>query len=706
MRKLFFVLSLLIVTLTISAVPAKPGLWKTITLSNGTEVRAQLVGDEHGHWMQAADGTCYVMKDGVYEQVDRQVLVQKRQARMNMKAAKRKAIYASTSDGLGEKGTMSRGAVQSIGEYTIPVVMVQFSDLKFKSTTTVEKMNRYYNEEGYHDETGCVGSVRDYFKAQSGGQFVPTFEVVGIVTLDNGYAYYGANNSDGDDQNLDQLPGDVISKAVSTLGADFSKYVIPAGDEYHKAGVPLLAMFYAGKGEATEEETTANSKYLWPCEWDDVEDAENGDYNNVHFNSFFIGNELIGSKLMGMSVFCHEFGHALGLPDFYCTDYSYKNDDPFGLWSIMDSGAYVDDECRAPVGYNAYEKSYMGWLELKEIGDADEVTLQSPEGKAENSAYIIRNSNTETFIFENRQPGTWYPEDFGSGVMVSRIAYSYNSWKGNTLNNTQSKKRACVLTADGQKNYYTAYPSNLYGNAKTSIGSLKTYGGSTKDMKITKVTKNTDGTITLTLNGSSSGGDGETGDGAFEKVTAASQLVVGNDYVLISTDKQKGAGAYNTKYFDAIDVTISGNTASGNDLTVMTLGGATGAYSLKLADGTFLTTTAAKNLSKTSTEAKVWNITSTDDGYVVAAANSDYGIIKYNYASNANRFMNYAASSTTGMAPAILYVKKTTTGIQGIQTVTRPADGKIYSIDGRYVGTDFSVLKHGIYIVNGKKVVK
>ena len=121
MRKFFFVLSLLIVTLTISAVPAKPGLWKTITLSNGTEVRAQLVGDEHGHWMQAADGTCYVMKDGVYEQVDRQVLVQKRQARMNMKAAKRKAIYASTSDGLGEKGTMSRGAVQSIGEYTIPV---------------------------------------------------------------------------------------------------------------------------------------------------------------------------------------------------------------------------------------------------------------------------------------------------------------------------------------------------------------------------------------------------------------------------------------------------------------------------------------------------------------------------------------------------------------------------------------------------------
>lgn len=706
MRKLFFVLSLLIVTLTISAVPAKPGLWKTITLSNGTEVRAQLVGDEHGHWMQAADGTCYVMKDGVYEQVDRQVLVQKRQARMNMKAAKRKAIYASTSDGLGEKGTMSRGAVQSIGEYTIPVVMVQFSDLKFKSTTTVEKMNRYYNEEGYHDETGCVGSVRDYFKAQSGGQFVPTFEVVGIVTLDNGYAYYGANNSDGDDQNLDQLPGDVISKAVSTLGADFSKYVIPAGDEYHKAGVPLLAMFYAGKGEATEAETEANSKYLWPCEWDDYEDAENGDYNNVHFNSFFIGNELIGSKLMGMAVFCHEFGHALGLPDFYCTDYSYKNDDPFGLWSIMDSGAYVDDECRAPVGYNAYEKSYMGWLELKEIGDADEVTLQSPEGKAENSAYIIRNSNTETFIFENRQPGTWYPEDFGSGVMVSRIAYSYNSWNGNTLNNTQSKKRACVLTADGQKNYYTAYPSNLYGNTKTSIGSLKTYGGSTKDMKITKVTKNTDGTITLTINGSSSGGDDPvtpTGDYLFYESFNNCAGTGGNDDDWASNVASSDFVADNTgwsaeaKYGGSKCARFGSSKKSGVATTP----------TISLTNSAKLTFRAAAwgtdgTTLKLSAEGAAVTFTPSE----VTMKSSEWTTFTVNMSGAGNAKIVFTPEKRFFL-DEVLVVDPTASAIDAIHVVNnRPADGKIYSIDGRYVGTDFSVLKHGMYIVNGKKVVK
>ena len=57
-------LSLAFVTMTMMAVPAKPGLWKMLKLSNGTEVRAQLVGDEHGHFWRTADGTAYAQKDG------------------------------------------------------------------------------------------------------------------------------------------------------------------------------------------------------------------------------------------------------------------------------------------------------------------------------------------------------------------------------------------------------------------------------------------------------------------------------------------------------------------------------------------------------------------------------------------------------------------------------------------------------------------
>ena len=703
MKRLFSTIMVTAIAVTMMAIPAKKGMWSTIKLADGTTVTAQKAGDENQHWMQTKGGVCYVKNaDGVYEQASIEKLTAKRQLRSS---ARRKVTYASTNDGLGQKGTMSLGAVPSIGEYVIPVVMVQFSDTKFQSTTTVEKMTRFYNEEGYHDETGAVGSVRDYFKAQSGGQFVPTFEVVGIVTLSNKASYYGGNDYQGSDQNLDKLPGHVVTAAMNQLSADFSKYVVPAGDSNHTKGVPLLCMFYAGMGEATEPEGTADDT-IWPCEWDC-----DANYEGVHFNSCFVGNELLtyrdknnnvtGNTLMGMAVFCHEFGHALGLPDFYVTDYSYKEDDPFGNWSIMDTGAYLDDECRSPIGYNAYEKSYLGWLELKEIGTVEEIVLQSPDGLAEKSAYIIRNSSTECFIFENRQPGTWYPEDLGSGVMVTRIAYKYNDWRTNTLNNTQNKKRACILTADGSKLYYSADKANLYGNGKNSIASLKLISGSAKNIGITNITKNDDGTITLTLNGSGSSGGGGTGNGAYEKVTSASQIAVGNEYVLFSSDYSLANGPFDFKYLTSVEVEVDGNTISGDGLAPMTLGGAANGYSLKIGDQ-YVTSTAAKALSLTDTESKIWTITSTDDGYVVDGG-STLGKIQFNYNSGNNpRFMNY----TSGQKPAVLYLKKTTTGIENVKVAAVNNDNRIYTLDGRYVGNDYSTLSRGLYIINGKKVVK
>jgi len=47
------------------------------------------------------------------------------------------------------------------------------------------------------------------------------------------------------------------------------------------------------------------------------------------------------------------------------------------------------------------------------------------------------------------------------------------------------------------------------------------------------------------------------------------------------------------------------------------------------------------------------------------------------------------------------------TGIQSLSIVERStSDNRIYTLDGRYVGTDASILPHGIYIQNNKKFVK
>ena len=57
--------------MVVHGVPAKRDVWKTLTLKDGTEVHAQLVGDEHSHFWQTDDGKAYLInKDGIAQVVD------------------------------------------------------------------------------------------------------------------------------------------------------------------------------------------------------------------------------------------------------------------------------------------------------------------------------------------------------------------------------------------------------------------------------------------------------------------------------------------------------------------------------------------------------------------------------------------------------------------------------------------------------------
>jgi hypothetical protein len=51
---------------------------------------------------------------------------------------------------------------------------------------------------------------------------------------------------------------------------------------------------------------------------------------------------------------------------------------------------------------------------------------------------------------------------------------------------------------------------------------------------------------------------------------------------------------------------------------------------------------------------------------------------------------------------------KVVSNTSGVETLKSNSLGqnRIYTLDGRYVGTDKSSLPHGLYIINGKKVVK
>ena len=103
--------------------------------------------DDHAHWMQSADGVCYVMNGDVYEIVDAQTIQARRQARLQLRSAKRRAIYASTSDGLGEKGKIQNFIIGKISdEASAKAPGSYISHLKSLIKYTDEENYKYINQ--------------------------------------------------------------------------------------------------------------------------------------------------------------------------------------------------------------------------------------------------------------------------------------------------------------------------------------------------------------------------------------------------------------------------------------------------------------------------------------------------------------------------------------------------------------------------------
>ena len=711
MKRQLTTILLTIIAVTAMAIPAKRGVWKMITLSDGTEVRAQLVGDEHGHYWLSEDGIAYNQANNkdYYVQVDAQKIMAKakvRRAAANAKRVKKRQFGHPTTI-LGKKKAI--------------MILANYKDQSFQRGHNNGLYQKIANQENYN-EGNFQGSMADYFKAQSRGKFELDFDVVGPVTVSKNASYYGNNVAVGN-EDVDEHAAEMVIEAVNLAKEQITDWTPYDWDE--DGYVDQVYVVYAGMGEADGGDDVT----IWPHA-SDLASAK--DYyhdgtgpvqvgTNLYVDSYACGGELNGQTgdIAGIGTMCHEYSHCLGYPDFYDIDYSGGQ----GMceWDLMDGGSYNGDGYQ-PAGYTSYERWFAGWETPITLEDED-VTVENMKSlQSGGESYIIYNkgNRNEYFLLENRQLDGWDASLNAAGLLILHVDYDEGIWEANKPNDIPSHQRMTWIPAGKKYQYVTENSTKYYYTTEQDIFPYRNVNAFNKDFgtlaklynknsdktyylssSVEDITQNDDGTISFNFVAPSSGGGETSGSDVFEKVTSGSQIVIGNEYVLVCEDNEVGSGVFTDKYLASVDVTISENTASGDGLSAFTLGGSSSGYSLKLADGNYLTTAAAKSLKTTGTESKVWTISSTSDGYVVKSLTDSYGTILY-YASYP-RFCNY----TSTQKPAVLYVKSSTpTGIKGISITERPADNRIYSIDGRYVGNDLNILRPGIYIVGGRKVVR
>ncbi len=398
-RYILSVLAVLCLGFTALAVPAKPGAF-TYRQPDGSIVRLERHGDEFFNWTTLAGTTQVVAKgaDGFYRPA-----VLSSQARERARERRREVNRQRSA-------TLPRTHTDNPithGERHIPVVLVEFKDVKFTLTEVNDRFNAFLNENGYSAD-GATGSVRDYYMDNSHGEFAPIFDVYGPVTLDRDISYYGqAVYQDGEVTENDKQPELALYDACLKLDdkVDFSIY-----DTDGDGLVDMTLFYYAGYSQA--EGASENS--IWPhqysVQYSSNATARSHRFDGLRLGKYFCTAELKGnegSDMCGIGVTAHEFGHSLGLPDFYDTDYEEEGQSG-GLYdfSIMCSGCYLNDS-RTPPYYNAEERIYLGWLIPEDIPEIPAGSLSFSSIKDDIAYRSYTETEGEYFLYECRDGSGW-----------------------------------------------------------------------------------------------------------------------------------------------------------------------------------------------------------------------------------------------------------------------------------------------------------
>lgn len=470
MKKLLLTwISLLLVSLSWAAKAWKMPL--TVTQPDGSVLQAYQHGDEHFNWYTDKDGVILIRKADIFyiAHIDRYGKIsssnllaheksQRQDAEKRAVAAQNRNLFFERAQQQIETRAMRREPVQvnntffpHMGSPKAIVILAQYNDTPFTLTNPRQSFQQFLNGEGEpvdyeHSKGRNASSVKQYFKDMSFGKFIPQFDVYGPVTLPHELAYYGGTDPNGGGEKFSELITDACRLMDDSL--NFANYDAN-GDGY----ADLVYVVYSGYGQnmgAPDNTMWPKAGTIYPCP----------SFDGKKICRAGISNELIGNPktpkkkmISGIGLFCHEFSHCMGLPDFYPTLASARGDNQgMEAWSLMDDGEYTANGWW-PTAYTAWEREAMGWMTIDNLTTAQQIELQTIDNKGK--AYRIYNDNDPStkdyYIVQNIQAERWNAGLKSHGLLMYHVNYEATAFilSSNSVNNVKGKPRMTVIPADG-----------------------------------------------------------------------------------------------------------------------------------------------------------------------------------------------------------------------------------------------------------------
>ncbi|WP_423798216.1 immune inhibitor A domain-containing protein [Neobacillus sp. SAB-20_R2A] len=277
--------------------------------------------------------------------------------------------------GLNVKEGKSPG-VQKKGK--LLTLLVEFSDLKHNQIQPNETDNYYSDYTKEHFEKMIFGnkgeykgpkgedqiSQKQFYEEQSGGTYTIEGNAYGWLEVPGTFAFYGKDGKSGHDNvapgGSKQLVKDTLN-AARAAGIPLQDYDLEDPHDLDGDGnfwepdglVDHLQIIHSGMGQEAGGGAQKDDS-IWS-----------------HRSAVFYDPDGLGQGLPGFydytmmpedgatGVFAHEYGHDLGLPDEYDTQYTGAGE-AIGYWSIMASGSWAGAIPGAePTGFSPFAKQYF-----------------------------------------------------------------------------------------------------------------------------------------------------------------------------------------------------------------------------------------------------------------------------------------------------------------------------------------------------------
>lgn len=496
----------------------------TVTQPDGTPITLKLHGDEFFSYETTEDG--YLIAKNtlnyyVYATVDQQgtitassVIAKDVDKRVNedriflssvsqqsdfekLSAAQKNISQQRTSLLKSNRNATAQKAYPLTGSPRALVILVNFTDKSFSFGTPQQDFHNLLNQKNY-STNGGTGSARDYFIASSYGKFSPVFDVVGPFDLPNNMKYYGEKTADDEDRAVPEMIIDAC-KLASENGVNFADY-----DTDNDGYVDNVFVYYAGYNQAE----WGGDDTVWPHRWS-IYPGYNFDgtvadtrFNGKRVFDYACSSELrsyTGTNMCGIGTFCHEFGHVIGLPDYY--DTSGNGRTTLGSWSIMDVGSY-NNNGRTPPTYSIYDRFYLGYTTPEELNSPADVILSpiyqatDPLDDTSNQGYLLSTTNhnlngaspspNEFFIVEYRKKTGWDSYLPSEGMLIWHIDYNATKWNNNTPNNYTSSPQTAN---DHMSVYIETSPGTVFTSGSFTP---KLWSGTDINRPITDIALNND----------------------------------------------------------------------------------------------------------------------------------------------------------------------------------------------------------------------